>query len=135
MSDYHPHTASDDDIQRIRHSSVVASRSCRSPAATAAMIDGAKVIAFLQMLASIAINPHGGHSRTLSRSPLPLEILHCPDYVRKDRKPSTHPLSAGSEQRSKARQIQSKRTEFVCPSSTVRCPLARLSRHGTAFDG
>ena len=34
------------------------------------------------------------------------------------RRPSTRPLSAGSERRSMARQIQSKRTEFVCPSST-----------------
>ena len=36
---------------------------------------------------------------------------------------------AGSERRLTARQIQSKRTEFVCPSSTRRCPTARK------FDG
>ena len=35
---------------------------------------------------------------------------------------STRPQSTGSEQRLTARQIRSKRTEFVCPSSTVHCP-------------
>jgi hypothetical protein len=39
---------------------------------------------------------------------------------------STRPLSADSELRSTARQIQSKSTEFVCPSSPVRSPLARI---------
>ena len=48
-----------------------------------------------------------------------------------------HPSAvAGSERRSKARQIQSKRTEFVCPSSTLpaisHCDIAGTERRSTA---
>jgi hypothetical protein len=44
---------------------------------------------------------------------------------------STRPQSAGSERHSAARQIQSKRTEFVCPSST-RPQSAGSERHSAA---
>jgi hypothetical protein len=78
----------------------------------------------------------GGSSRRLS-----VEPVHCrwrlgtaldgqTDSVKKDRiRLSVNPSAvARSERRSTARQTQSKRTEFVCPSSTR--PLL-LARNGT----
>ena len=46
---------------------------------------------------------------------------------------STRHLSAFSERRLTARQIQSKRTEFVCPSSTLHFPLSAFGFWLLAF--